>query len=155
MAANFNVLLNVNSDNAREVPPLPMGTYIAKIGQYSYREPKGQMNVGVITLPLKIISAHDDVDHEQLQEYLAENNFAVAKVSKDIFLEDSEVPEIAINPVIKFLRDVVKIDVAGCSFKEALARTNGTQIYVHIVHKQRADGSKVDMRVDSCAPIES
>ena len=154
MAVNFNNLLTVQSDNAREVPPLPAGTYIAKIGQFNHREPKGSMAVGVISFPLKVLQAHDDVDAEQLQDYLKENNFGSAKLSKDIFLEDSEQAEIAINPVIKFLRDTIKLDIAGLSVKESLAKANGVQIYIHIAHKLRADGSKVDMRVDLCAPLE-
>lgn len=152
MAVDFSKCLQTKVADTRPMPVLPIGTYFAKIKNYKERQlTRDGTTQTIVVFPIQILMADEDVDHEQLAEFKAQGEFSAINLSRDVFLTESEIAEIALHPVRRFLAEVAKVDVdePGLSFAEALSRAAGKDVKVHIAHKMTKDGKGIIMNIDA------
>ena len=126
-----------NLEDIKEVPPLPVGTYLAQIvGNYENITSTRKQTAG-LQFTLRLISASEDVDREALAKYLEASNQSLHDVTVKHVIWESP---IAMTQLKGFLLNALGL---GGNLKEALARVPGQQLMIPIIHRpmQSDDGT--------------
>lgn len=127
MSVDFAHLLNVKADDIKELPVLPQGQYLARIGQYEYKDAKTKNgDKPVLEFPLQLtsrVSGEGDLP-PKLPEM--KHTFWLTK-------EDGTQDEYTLNPLKVFL-EAAGVSTDGRSILEAVAEVAGNMLTVNIVH---------------------
>lgn len=66
-APNFSSILDEAPTEVEKFKPLPIGTYLCTVGQVKY-DKSSKKGTDYVQFPLKIVTAYDDVDQDELDE---------------------------------------------------------------------------------------
>lgn len=131
------VTSNATKDEIKDVPPIPVGTYLAMIvGQHEMR--KAQTGNSGVEWTCRFISAKDDVDQERLKEHLEASDRGLNEVTIKHAIWDSAY---AAQQIRDFVYDTLDID-PQMPLKQAMAEAAGKNFYMSITHRptQGRDG---------------
>jgi len=124
---DFSHLLKTNADDVKEQPVLPIGQYLAIIGQFEFKE----MNTKDGPKPVVAVPV-------QLRSRLAGEGQLPTKLpvmTQNFFLtnQDGNQDEHTLNPIKVFCQSC-GIDTEGKSIGQALSETVNAQVAVDIIH---------------------
>ena len=116
-------------EDIKEVPPIPPGSYLCQIvGNYE-NIISGRKQTPGVQFTLRLVSADNDVDTGQLQEYLSATGQKLHDITIRHTIWDSPY---AMQTLTHFLKDTLGI---GGPLKEALSRVPGQQLTATISHR--------------------
>lgn len=125
--ANVADILSQRLGDIKDVPPLPVGTYLGTITGIPKIDNFGQKQSPGAEFSIKLISAEADVDAEELA--------AAGGVPNDPLTTTFWLTAKALPMLRGFLVDVCGLD-GNDSVKEALPQTAGCQVLVTVGHRK-------------------
>lgn len=136
MSQNFAALLDRSADDVKAPVPTPEGSYQAIVTTHEFGE-SSQKKTPFVQFNLKLISAMDDVNPEELAECENWNQREVKSRDMRYYLTDD-----AIFMLKEFLGDVLGIDTTGRSFADMIPETTNQQLTVVISHEMIGEGEE-------------
>ena len=126
-----------NLENIKEVPPLPVGSYLAQVVGPHENVVSGRKQTAGIQFNVRLISAGEDVDRDTLGQYLEASNQNLGDVTIRHTIWESPY---AMSTLKSFLMQ--SLELQG-NLKEALSQVPGRQFIMHITHRpiQSDDGT--------------
>lgn len=124
----FGHLLNVKADDVKEVPVMPQGTYLARVGQYEFKEvtTKNGDKRSVMVVPLQLTSRV--TGEGELPPRLPE-----LKHTFWLTEDDGSQNEHTLNPLKQFI-EACGVVTSGRQIGEAMPETLNQMVGVNIVH---------------------
>ena len=126
-----------NLENIKEVPPIPVGSYLAQVVGPHENVTSGRKQTAGIQFNVRLISAGGDVDRDSLGQYLEASNQNLHDVTIKHTIWESPY---AMSTLKAFLMQ--SLELQG-NLKEALSQVPGRQFIMHITHRpiQSDDGT--------------
>lgn len=126
-----------NLSDIKEVPPIPVGSYLAQIVGYHENVTSTRKQTAGIQFTVRLISAGEDVDRDALNSYLEASNQKLGDVTIRHTIWESAY---AMTTLKAFLQNTLGLNGG---LKEALSRVPGQQLIVSITHRpmQSDDGT--------------
>jgi hypothetical protein len=122
---DFTSLLSKKVDDVKPPAALPEGTYDGIISKFEFRESK-ERKTPMLAVELKFLSAHDDVNAEELAEI--ENLTAITRTQNFILTD---------NALFR-LADFIKscgINTVGRSMNETIPELIGQSVLISVSHR--------------------
>lgn len=124
MTVTHSDILSMRLGEFKDIPPLPVGTYVATIASAPKIDKFGQkQNLGA-EFAFKLNSPQDDVDRDDLA---ASGGVPSEPMTYTFWLTPKAAPMIQ-----AFFNDV--LDITGCTIPEACMQSVGSQCLVTIAH---------------------
>lgn len=147
---NFSSLLDEAPTEVKFTPPLPQGSYAAVV-QPSWRVDRNQKDTEFHEFQFKIVEAMEDVDSEELSDWITTNGSISEKMFKRRFFITPE----AIPYLDQFH------EACGVELKPGVSRlmrndeVGNCYVGVYLKHRPFTDGSgKVAVDIDRFFPVE-
>lgn len=145
-APSFGALLNTPPSETERPKPLPTGSYVAMVQGLPRMDKSSQKQTEFVEFTLKLISAGDDVDAEELE---AMGGLADKTIKDTYYLTENSLWRLK-----DFLANC-GIDVENVeSYAVALEDTQGKQVGVAIKHEPSRDGTSIFARVGKTFLVE-
>ncbi|MFA6159363.1 MAG: hypothetical protein WC763_07095 [Candidatus Paceibacterota bacterium] len=143
---NFTSILSRPASETERPKPLPVGSYTALISGLPRFDKSSKKQTDFVEFTLKLLSAHDDVDAEEL----ATMGGVADKTIKDTYY----LTETALWRLKDFLANA-GLDVdSGNSYNELIEATPGQQIGISIRHEASQDGQSIFARIGKTFAVE-
>lgn len=124
---DFAHLLNVNADTVKEVPVLPQGTYIARVGKYEFKEAKTKDGPKPV-LDVELILTSRISGEGPLPPKLPTKNHTFWLTNND-----GTQDEYTLDPLLKFLQ-AAGVKTKDRQIGECLPEVSGNSVAVTITH---------------------
>jgi len=146
--ANFQDILNKNSDDIKPPPTLPMGSYHTIVMGLPEQGESSVKKTPQLKFIHKIIAPLDDVDPDAIVEFEADGEkIAGQEVENILYISDK-----AANMLKEFLINC-GVEMAGRSIAEGLDDVPNSEVIVNIKHEASRDGKRVFSKVGSTARV--
>lgn len=142
--SSFEDIANQDLDDIRDVPPLPVGTYLCMVLGHHEIVKSSKMTEGM-EWKLKFLSAREDVDSYALNEHAEALGKSLSDEEMKFTIWDSPYAKQAVRD---FLRDTLGLSGA---VKECLAQVPGQHLLVNITHRPSQDGKRLMANINSTA----
>jgi len=150
---DFNALLDRPAEDFKAPVPLPVGGYIATLGQPKYEKTQGKdgkEGTPYVEFPVVFSEPLPDVDQEALAASLGERAITDVPQKVTYYLTEN-----AMYRLTEFLRDHVGIE-AGIPVREQIQQAVGGQFVAVIDHTiSKKDGKTVYANIASTAAVPS
>lgn len=133
MAINFNDVLDTKAGAIERPPLLPMGTYRARVSKIPAMDTVGKEDEwDTVDFPMKIISAGEDVDQDDLAKFGSLDN--VVRGRRFMFNKnDKQAFDRTLYGLKRFLLDHLKVDGDdNTSLKELLNNSLNHECFVFV-----------------------
>ena len=128
---------NTALDEIKDVPPLPVGSYLVMVNGNYEAVKSGQKQTDGMQFNLRVLQAREDVDPEALSAHLEASNRTLMDITLKHTIWDSPY---ALTSLRDFLRDTLQIN-GSLPPKQALAEVPGKQFIVSMIHRPFTDNS--------------
>lgn len=151
--SRFTDALDRNLEDIKRPPPLPMGNYIFQVTKMpDPAEPVEGKPYEILRIPVKVVSALEDVDPDELAVY--GNVIGTANRVSFIFNTDPDEStkfEGTLNRLKSFLGHC---GIEGGSLKEGLSQLPNARFVGTVIHRvDERDGESVFAEIDRTAPV--
>lgn len=132
-----DILNNTTLDDISDVPPVPVGSYLAMITGPHEMVISNQKKTNGVQFTLRLTQARDDVDQDALREYIeaSKQNLRDVQIKHTIW----ESPYF-LQSLRDLLRDTLGIN-GNLEAKAALAEVPGKDLIVNIIHRPFTDNT--------------
>lgn len=144
---DFTALLEKPMDEIEKPKPLPVGSYLATIGQHKFDKAKNEKQTPFVSFPLMLNEPLPDVDADALAASLGKKQLTEVQMKVDQYLTDDAVWR------LKEMLENAGVE-SGLPLGEAIQQAIGRQIVIVIGHTpSKKDASVVYANVDSTAKV--
>lgn len=145
--ASFADALDTNVADIEAAPSQPVGTYLWEIYKDFEIKDRGE-DWEVISFPIKCVSAEDDVDPDELEEF----GSVTGEVQRYEFMSPKE-PGVegerkrqnTRNQIKKFCLDVLQLPDEG-SLKDLMSAAKGSQFLAQVSHREYNGEIQIDVK---------
>lgn len=146
--ADFQSLLDQPVTEVDRPKPQPIGTYVFNVADYEFGKSK-QKQTDYVQFKLVPISAEEDVDQEELTEFLGDKSLSDKSFKQDYYLTKD-----AVWRLNEFLLDYLKIE-PGVPLREMIEMAKGMQVRGVIGHSpSQRDANIVYANITQFAPVD-
>ena len=124
-------------DDIKDVPPVAKGHYYAQIVGNAEEIVSGRKGTAGLQFTLRMLSAKEDVDQEELDRHLEASRRKLADIQMYHTIWDSPY---FLPQVRTLLRDVLELP-GTLALPQALAEVPGRQLIVEVIHRPYKDQS--------------
>lgn len=144
---DFTALLEKPMDDIEKPKPLPVGSYLATIGQHKFDKAKNEKQTPYVSFPLMLAEPLPDVDAEALAASLGKKQLSEVNMKVDMYLTDDAAWR------LKDMLEHAGVE-GGLPLGEAIQQAVGRQLVVVIGHTiSKKDASVVYANVDGTAAV--
>lgn len=147
------VTSNATKEDIKDVPPLPVGTYLAMtVGPHQMVKSTQKQTPGV-EFTIRLLQPRDDVDQESLQAHLSAASRTLPDVTLKHTIWDSPYAATALRD---FVYETLAIE-DSMPIKQALSETPGRNFLLHMKHRPFDAGGgvmRIRAEIDSTARAE-
>lgn len=151
---SFASILDRPANEIERPKPLPVGTYTTILQGMPRQDKSAKKQTPFVEFTHKIISAGEDVDHDDLTSYLTAKDGSV-KSLQDVTIKNTYyITEGSAFMLQDFLKNC-GFDIEGDqSMRQMLDETPGRQVNITIRHEASQDGQSVFARIGGTAAVE-
>lgn len=151
---SFASILDRPANEIERPKPLPVGTYLTVLQGLPRQDKSRQKQTPFVEFTHKIISAEDDVDHDDLTAYLTNKDGSVKNLSDVTVKNVFYITENSAFMLQDFLRNCGFDVDSDQSMRQMLDETPGRQVKITIRHEASQDGQSVFARIGSTAAVD-
>ena len=148
MNPNFGAILDTPSAAIDKPKPLPVGTYLCSVKGQPKFDVSSQKKTEYTEFTLQILQAHEDVDHEALQECLKGKALSEKTIKATYYLTED-----AIWRLKEFLDHCGIEDGEGISLRQRIGGAAGCQVWATIKHEPSNDGTSIFAKLGATAAV--
>lgn len=131
---SFEDVLNKKAEDVKQMPPTPVGTYVAIVAGPPKKGAIGADNTDIFDYELKLVQPMDDVNQEELA---ASGGMENRTIRARFFLTEKAAYR------LKDFAVACGVEEAGKSLGQMAAECQGRQVKVLVKHEPAKDGSAV------------
>jgi hypothetical protein len=144
---DFEALLDVNADDIQPPTPLPQGHYTGVIQRYE-QIVSSQKGTPGIKYYIQLREAMDDVDEDELEDFLKEQNLQDKKLEHTVWITEKAMM------MVKDFFQHAGIDTSGQNLKDLVTEAIGQEIGVFVT-QETSQNDRVFNRIDRTFKPES